>query len=120
MSYFSHSRFKLAACIFLLLESGIAAAQSSGGQVEGTVSDAQKAVLAQSFVSLCDRQGHMIQKTVTDASGHYEFHSIQVGTYTLHVAHVGFQAADNSSVVVVNQARLIWTSLCSPNDLTRQ
>jgi len=45
----------------------------------------------------------MIQKTVTDASGHYEFHSIQVGTYTLHVAHVGFQAADNSSVVVVNQ-----------------
>jgi iron complex outermembrane receptor protein len=86
-----------------LLEAGLAVAQSPGGQVEGTVSDTEKAVLAQSSVSLCDRQGQVIQTTLTDASGHYEFHSIAIGTYTLRVAHAGFQTVDGSSVVVVNQ-----------------
>jgi iron complex outermembrane receptor protein len=104
MSYFSHSRFKLAACVLLFLEPGLGVAQSSGGQVEGTVFDTQKAVLAQSSVSLCDSQGHVIQKAVTDASGHYEFLSITAGTYILRFAHAGFQAAEDSSVVVVNQS----------------
>jgi iron complex outermembrane recepter protein len=92
------------ASVLVLLSSAIpeVLAQSSNGQVEGTVSDTQQGVLPQTSVSLLDGQGHVAKKTVTDPVGHYTLSAIAPGNYTLQFARAGFQQRERISLTVTD------------------
>ncbi len=102
MNHYRHYRL-IHVFVFAVTVVISAVAQSSGGQVEGTVSDAQQAVLPQTSVELADGQGHVLQRTVTDLVGHFAFHAIPSGIYSLHIVHSGFSPVDRSTVVVAGQ-----------------
>jgi iron complex outermembrane receptor protein len=100
MTNVCHNISKLAACTALLLVPGFACAQSSGGLVEGSVADPQRALVSQASVSLVDRLGTVVQMTTTDASGHFAFRSVSPGTYSVRFSHDGFQSAENPAIAV--------------------
>ena len=66
-------------------------AQIASGGITGTVKDTSGAVIADSQVSLTNDQTGVVQGTHSTSTGTYVFESVPVGTYTLRVAHPGFQ-----------------------------
>lgn len=100
MVQFRHLIFIVSVLALLSSSMHHALAQSSNGQVEGTVSDTQQGVLPQTTVSLLDSQGHVVQTTVTDPVGHYALTAIAPGAYTLQFARTGFQQSEVPSLTV--------------------
>ena len=66
-------------------------AQIASGGITGTVKDTSGAVIADSQVSLTNDQTGVVQSTHSTSTGTYVFESVPAGTYTLRVAHPGFQ-----------------------------
>ena len=91
------------ALAFLMTMALSTLAQSPVDQIEGTVSDAQQAVLPQTSVELLDSQRHVLQRTVTDSAGRFVFHAVPPGAYNLHIVHSGFSFTEKSTIVVAGQ-----------------
>lgn len=81
-------------------------AQLSVGQIDGTISDAQQAVLPQTSVKLRDSRGRVLQETVTNSIGYFVFHAVPAGTYTLRIGHSGFSSVEKSTIVVAGQSSI--------------
>jgi len=86
--------YKLAAILLLALSSvGIARAQFDSGAVLGNIKDPSGAIIPGATVELDSvAQGTKVQRH-TDASGAYEFDSVQPGDYTLVVSAQGFEGS---------------------------
>ncbi|HXE08115.1 MAG TPA: carboxypeptidase-like regulatory domain-containing protein [Acidobacteriaceae bacterium] len=81
----------LALAVFVFV-AGVARAQIAGtGNIQGTVSDATGAAIANASVTLTDETTKIAQTTKTDSAGVYVFPNIKVGTYTVQVAAPSFQ-----------------------------
>ena len=65
----------------------------------GSVADPQGAAVVDASVTLLALDREAAPKTATDQQGHYEFHGILPGNYTLKVTVAGFDAADQPVVV---------------------
>ena len=88
----------LLACCFLLLFSLPALAQSTFGEILGTVRDSSGAVLQGAQVALANTGTAATRTAVTDASGNYSFKNIEVGTYRLTVTATGFASESLPSI----------------------
>jgi len=78
--------------VFCLLTLATGAhAQSTFGEILGTVHDTSGAVIQGVQVTLVNAGTSATRSTVTDASGDYAFKNIDVGTYTLTLASPGFE-----------------------------
>jgi hypothetical protein len=91
----------------------ILAASSARGQeitaaIGGVVTDPSGLAVANAAVSAVEQDRGTFWKTVTDASGRYNFPRLPVGTYNVAVEQKGFQRAEHNGIqVVLNQtARL--------------
>jgi len=78
-------------CFFLLLAVLHSHAQSTFGEILGTVRDPSGAVLQGAQVTLANTGTNATRTAVTDASGNYTFSNIDVGAYALTVAAPGFE-----------------------------
>ncbi|MGA2535701.1 MAG: TonB-dependent receptor [Terracidiphilus sp.] len=94
---FSHFRDRcrvacrlLFACCLLSLATG-ARAQSTFGEILGTVHDSSGAIIQGVQVALANTGTSATRSAVTDASGNYAFKNIDVGTYTLTFTSPGFE-----------------------------
>jgi len=76
----------LLACSSLYL-----AAQSTGGRIQGRVTDPSGAVLAGANVTLVNEQTGVQQTTQSDKTGDYSFLSVPVGNYTIEADQPGFK-----------------------------
>src|SRR5262249_8784521 len=89
-------------------------AQTSSGEVNGTVTDSSGGVLPGAIVTLTN-QGTLIAKTATtNASGNFVFVNVQPGAYVLAVELQGFKTAQTPPFEIgVNQTvtRLIGLSV---------
>jgi Carboxypeptidase regulatory-like domain len=81
----------LLACCLLGLAAGRLAAQSTFGEILGTVHDSSGAVVAGGQVTLANTGTGSIRTEVTDENGNYSFKNIDVGTYTLTLTAQGFE-----------------------------
>jgi len=75
----------------LVLAAASARAQSTFGEILGTVHDSSGAVLQGAQVTLTNTGTSAARTAVTDASGSYAFQNIDVGTYALTLAAPGFE-----------------------------
>jgi hypothetical protein len=75
----------------LLFTASVARAQSTFGEILGSVHDPSGAVLQGAQVTLTNTGTGAARTAVTDSSGSYAFQNIDVGTYTLTLTAPGFE-----------------------------
>ena len=84
--------------IFLLTQTNNA--QSTGGRVRGTVTDASGSAIAGATVSLVNVATNISREATTTATGEYIFLEVPVGTYEIDVAQAGFKKFVRKDIVV--------------------
>jgi len=123
----------LLACCLLVLSAVPVLAQSTFGEILGTVRDSTGAVVQGAQVTLANTGTTSTRTVVTDANGNYSFKNIDVGIYTLTLSAPGFETeslpaisltaretrrmdanlkpgAETQTVVVVDQASPVITT----------
>ena len=81
----------LVGCCLIALAAAPAHAQSTFGEILGTVHDSTGAVLQGAQVTLENTGTSAARTSVTDSNGNYSFSNIDVGTYTLTMTAPGFE-----------------------------
>jgi len=85
-------RLILAVCL-AALAAGRLPAQSTFGEILGTVHDSSGAVVEGAQVALTNTGTTATRTAATDANGNYAFQNIDVGAYTLTITATGFEKA---------------------------
>ena len=75
-------------------------AQQTLGGITGTVADPSGSVLPDTTVTIVGDQTTLTRSQKTNANGYYDFVNLPIGTYTVTVAHEGFQTAKLPSILV--------------------
>jgi hypothetical protein len=83
--------FQLAVC---------ALGQQTLGGITGTVSDKSGSVLPDTAVTIVGDQTKLTRTQKTNGNGAYDFVNLPIGTYTVTVAHEGFQTEKLPSILV--------------------
>jgi hypothetical protein len=98
-------RFSHVAAAIMLLFAPVVHAQTSTGEVNGTVTDAQGGAVPKATVKLTSETTRIETVRTTNESGAFVFVNVQPGTYVLHVTQPGFKEANISAFTVgVSQA----------------
>ena len=84
----------------LFLCSLCSSAQQTLGSITGTVADKSGSVLPDTTVTIVGDQTKLTRTQKTNGNGAYDFVNLPIGTYTVTVAHDGFQTC------------LLYTSRC--------
>jgi len=100
--------FALAICLFL---STVGFGQTSNASLGGTVADAAGALIPGVAVSARNVGTGIVNETVTNETGTYQFSNLQTGTYEVKAELPGFQAQRFTNVIlgVAQQVRLNFT-----------
>ena len=85
--------------LILLLAPTAALAQFSGA-IQGTVTDGQKAVLADAIVTVTNVQSGVARQATTTSEGVYRMTSLAPGSYRIEVVKPGFNQALREAVTV--------------------
>lgn len=95
---------KMRLSIFLLAAlfqfSWCARAQQTLGGMTGTVADKSGSVLPDTTVTIVGDQTKLTRTQKTNGNGAYDFVNLPIGTYTVNVAHDGFQTEKLPSILV--------------------
>src|SRR5207249_4389473 len=87
--------------MILLITLGFALrAQITGGGIIGNVTDPSGATLAGAAVEAANVDTGVVNKTVTNDAGKYEFPLLPAGRYVVRVEASGFQRATTSDIVL--------------------
>ncbi len=81
------------------------------GAVKGVVHDPQHRPVPGASVTLKARNGEAVQRTVTDASGEFQFPAVPAGDYTLTVALDGFETAEQVITVTSSSTPILHIAL---------
>ncbi len=88
-------------CLAVILQfSRSAHAQQTLGGITGTVSDKSGSVLPDATVTIVADQTKLTRMQKTNGSGAYDFVNLPIGTYTVTVAHEGFQSDRLPAILV--------------------
>jgi len=91
----------LVSAVFFLLAAPSAHAQIAGaGNIQGTVTDATGAVIANAQVTVTSETTGVAQAAKTDSSGVYVFPDISIGTYSIGVSEKGFETYQQTGIVL--------------------
>lgn len=77
-----------------------ALAQQTLGGITGTVADKSGSVLPETSVTIVGDQTKLTRSQKTNENGAYDFVNLPIGTYTVTVAHEGFQTERLPSILV--------------------
>ena len=96
----NRTALSLAACLgMLFLFSLCASAQTLGG-ITGTVTDKSGSVVPDTSVTIVGDQTKLTRTLKTNGNGAYDFVNLPIGTYTVTVAHDGFQTEKLPAILV--------------------
>jgi hypothetical protein len=90
-SLYRRGRAFLVALIGLGLVGPVLLAQQGTTAIEGDVTDPQGSAVVSASVKISDDSRSVTRETQTDANGHYQFLSLQPGSYVVHVEATGFR-----------------------------
>ena len=88
-------------------------AQTNTGDIDGTATDQSAAALPGASLTLTDQANGAVRKTTSDASGHFSFLQVPVGTYTITGTKDGFKTVSQKDVAV-HVATVTTTTLQLP------
>ena len=87
--------------IGFLLSATCLDAQSTGGRIRGTVTDASGAAVASAKVTLINEGTNAKREAQTSSAGEYLFLEVPVGSYEVDVAQDGFKKFERKGIVLV-------------------
>jgi len=88
-------------CSFVLLLACVAFGQETTGNIAGTVTDPQGAVVPNASVTLTNTDQNAVIRTVkTDSSGNYAAPLLPIGHYSVKVEASGFQPSTQTGIVL--------------------
>src|SRR3982751_385675 len=87
-----HLFFSLLAVYILAV---FASAQSTTGNISGTVTDSNGSAIPNATVTLIDEQTRTKRNVNTNVEGRFTFASVQPGTYTIRIEQQGFQTLEH-------------------------
>ena len=90
----------LLTCSFLGAAAAPVLAQGGRAEINGTVTDAQKAVLPGATVTVTNEATGLTREAVTDAEGRYVIPQLLPGPYTVKADLSGFQQTVRTGMVV--------------------
>jgi hypothetical protein len=100
--------FGLHVGLVALAVTGWVRAQTTSGQIAGTITDSSGAVIAESQVELTNQATGVQRRAVTDSNGHYSVPELQPGIYEVSVSKEGFATQKLGSVhLEVNQSETL-------------
>ena len=83
-----------------------ALAQTSFGQISGNITDSTGAVIPGATLTITEQNTHVVRTFTADTNGYYVATNLPIGTYTVTVAHPGFNTAEQKDVVIVADAKI--------------
>ena len=92
--------FLCLATFFILGASAPLLAQGGRAEINGTITDAQKAVLPGVTVTVTNEETGLMREAVTDGAGRYVIPQLLPGSYTIKADLSGFQPMTRSNMVV--------------------
>ena len=101
----------LSIAVGLCLSSTLILGQATGGAVNGTIVDANGAVIPNVTVKLADKARGQVFTTQTTGTGSYLYPNVPVGQYTMTIEHDGFEKASKDLIVSLNQTITIDATL---------
>lgn len=99
---FQH-RMLLTAAFCLLIAAATALGQGTTGQIAGTVTDPNGAVVAGASVKVTNTATNVVRETTTSGDGIYSFQLLPPGRYTIEVTATGFSVGRAEAVVNITQ-----------------
>jgi carboxypeptidase family protein len=75
-------------------------AQTTTGDIDGTVTDQSGAMLPGCALTLTDQANGAVRKTTSNAQGNFSFLQVPAGTYTISATKEGFKALSQKDVAV--------------------
>jgi hypothetical protein len=96
----SKSLFLVCGAILLLLSAPLSSAQSTGGRIRGTVTDASGSAIAGADVQLISEATHATREVQSGASGEYIFIEVPVGSYEVDVTSQGFKKYERKGIAL--------------------
>lgn len=86
-------------------------AQGTTGQISGTVTDQNGAVVASASIKVINDDTNFTRETTTNNEGRYSIQFLPVGKYTIEISSTGFQIYKAETVVNVTQTTIVDTQL---------
>ena len=97
--------FSIALSLLVLSPSALHA-QSSFGQISGTVTDATTGVIAGANVTVTNVDTHSIRTVTSDDGGSYLLTNLPIGSYTVEIAKTGFRGEKRSGISIFADAKI--------------
>ncbi|WP_041586925.1 TonB-dependent receptor [Terriglobus saanensis] len=105
-----HNIFKSWSLLLLLLTMTVAApfahAQSSFGQITGTITDPAGAAIPGVTVTITSANTQAKRTVTTDTDGNYIATNLPIGTYSISVTQTGFRTAQQADVTISADAKV--------------
>src|SRR3977135_2860366 len=98
----------MAALLWLALAAGNVFAQTGSGQVGGIVQDSTKALVPGVSVTLTNTDTGVVNTTISNETGAYNFVSVQPGNYRVTAELPGFKQAVANDLKVGPNAQVRW------------
>ena len=86
--------------VMVVIAAPFAVAQSTGGRVRGTVTDASGGAVAGATVTLVNSATNITRTAITNSTGEYMFLEVPVGSYQIEVNQQGFKKFVRKDIVV--------------------
>ena len=84
----------------LLLQGGLAIAQTGQGQIVGTIKDSSGAVVPKASVSAINERNRMIRTAEANERGYFVIPGLQPSTYTVKASSTGFAVSETNNLVL--------------------
>ena len=94
------------AMVTMAFGSGSLQAQTSLGQISGTVTDATNSVVRGALLTVTETQTNQIHTATTDEGGFYILTNLPIGDYTVEVKSAGFRGEKRTGVVITADAKI--------------
>lgn len=98
--FFRSILFAVCLMLAILLAAPFAGAQSTGGRIRGTVTDASGGAVVGATVTLVNEATHATREVKTGANGEYTFIEVPVGSYEIDVISQGFARYTRKAIPV--------------------
>jgi hypothetical protein len=110
-------RKKLALALLVILAISISAfAQGTTGQISGTVTDPNSAVVSGATVKVVNLATNLERQTTTNGEGVYSFQLLPPGEYNIEITVTGFQKFIAKAVVNITQTTVVNPNLTIRGD----